>query len=253
MKRKELRERGAAVRARLGLQQSALGEATGLDALLDEMVYAEVWSRAGLGLEDRMVCTLSAVTALGREREGSIWAEAALEIGLEAPEIVEVFVQCGLYAGFGVTQGALAIAKPIFEARDVVWPKPTDGNSDQSTPQLEEAARSFATELHGVRSTADYADPEDPSTRELYAIARRFGYGVVWRRPALSRRRRLLCALSCFTVLGLEAQLRKFAASALATELGELELREAIIQTAPYGGFPRALAALAFTESSTED
>jgi 4-carboxymuconolactone decarboxylase len=54
----------------------------------------------------------------------------------------------------------------------------------------------------------------------------------------------MLCALAAFTAMGLEGQLRKFAKSALNVGLGREEVIEAVIQTAPYGGFPRALNAL---------
>jgi 4-carboxymuconolactone decarboxylase len=54
----------------------------------------------------------------------------------------------------------------------------------------------------------------------------------------------MLCALAAFTVMGLESQLRKFAKSAGNVGLSRAEVIEAVIQTAPYGGFPRALNGL---------
>ena len=45
--------------------------------------------------------------------------------------------------------------------------------------------------------------------------------------------------------LGLESQLRKFAQSALHIGLSQDEVIEAVIQTGPYSGFPRALNGLA--------
>jgi 4-carboxymuconolactone decarboxylase len=45
--------------------------------------------------------------------------------------------------------------------------------------------------------------------------------------------------------MGLEGQLRKFSKSALNVGLTRDEIIEAVIQTAPYGGFPRALNGLA--------
>jgi 4-carboxymuconolactone decarboxylase len=44
--------------------------------------------------------------------------------------------------------------------------------------------------------------------------------------------------------MGLEGQLRKFAKSALNVGLSRQEIVEAVIQTGPYGGFPRALNGL---------
>jgi 4-carboxymuconolactone decarboxylase len=46
-------------------------------------------------------------------------------------------------------------------------------------------------------------------------------------------------------VLSLEGQLRKFSQSALNVGLARDEIVEAVIQTGPYGGFPRALNGLA--------
>ena len=55
----------------------------------------------------------------------------------------------------------------------------------------------------------------------------------------------MLVALASFTVLGLESQLEKFAQSALNVGLKREEIVEAVIQVAPYGGFPRTLNGLA--------
>ena len=70
-------------------------------------------------------------------------------------------------------------------------------------------------------------------------------YGELWVRPGLDRRERLLCALASFTVLGLDSQVRKFGVSALSAGLSEEQVIAVLVQTAPYGGFPRALNALA--------
>jgi 4-carboxymuconolactone decarboxylase len=55
----------------------------------------------------------------------------------------------------------------------------------------------------------------------------------------------MLCALAAFTAMGLDAQLRKFAQSARNVGLSREQVIEAVVQTAPYSGFPRALNGLA--------
>jgi len=99
--------------------------------------------------------------------------------------------------------------------------------------------------LHGDRAREGYAAPGNAITGELYPAAIRYGYGELWSRPGLDHRQRMLCALAAFTAMGLEGQLRKFAKSALNVGLTREEIVEAVIQTAPYGGFPRALNGLA--------
>jgi len=84
-------------------------------------------------------------------------------------------------------------------------------------------------------------------------MAIRYGYGELWSRPGLNHRQRMLCALAAFTALGLEGQLKKFAKSAGNVGLTPEEVIEAIIQTAPYGGFPRALNGLAIVSEVLAD
>jgi 4-carboxymuconolactone decarboxylase len=55
----------------------------------------------------------------------------------------------------------------------------------------------------------------------------------------------MLCAVASFTAMSLEGQLRKFSQSALNVGLSREEIIEAVIQTGPYSGFPRALNGLA--------
>jgi 4-carboxymuconolactone decarboxylase len=99
--------------------------------------------------------------------------------------------------------------------------------------------------LHGERGNQGYAAPGNPITGTLYPSAVRYGYGELWSRPGLTHRERMLCAIAAFTAMGLEGQLRKFSQSALNVGLTRENIVEAVIQTAPYGGFPRALNGLA--------
>jgi 4-carboxymuconolactone decarboxylase len=54
----------------------------------------------------------------------------------------------------------------------------------------------------------------------------------------------MLVAVSAFTALGLEGQLAKFGQSALTVGLTREQVIEAVVQTAPYSGFPPALNGL---------
>ncbi len=243
MDRKALRERGGALRRRLGIGPSALGEAVGFGAYLDEAVYGSVWGRGVITLEERMLCTLAALCALGRSEELPPVIEAALDTELEPRALVEVFVQSGLYGGWGTAEIAIAHTERLLAARGrAVDPDPP---REESLEALSQGGQSFLEALHGERGTQGYASPDNPVTGELYALATQYGYGELWLRPGLDRRGRLFCALAAFAVMGLETQLRKFSLSALRVGFRREEIIETLIQTAPYGGFPRALNALA--------
>jgi 4-carboxymuconolactone decarboxylase len=99
--------------------------------------------------------------------------------------------------------------------------------------------------VHGERGRQGYAAPGNPITGALFPSALRYGYGELWFRPGLDNRQRMLCAIASFTAMSLEGQLRKFSQSALNVGLTKEEIVEAVIQTGPYGGFPRALNGLA--------
>jgi 4-carboxymuconolactone decarboxylase len=162
---------------------------------------------------------------------------------LSARNILEVFMQSGLYAGFGTTEAACAVAHEVFAARGVSVPE--EPPRDDSNETLDATALAIMAEVHGDRAHKGYAEPGNRITGALYGAAQRYGYGELWSRPGLEKRQRILCAVASFTVMSLEGQLRKFSQSALNLGLSRDEVVEAVIQTAPYGGFPRALNGLA--------
>ncbi len=244
MTREEMRRRGVELGERLGQPVDARREVVpGLADFLAEVVYGGIWDRPHLTVQDRLICTLAALGLLQRPAQLERMVAAALDNGLPARSILEVFMQAGLYGGFDTTELAAACAHKVFEARGVTVaeePARTDANE-----VLDARGRELMATLHGDRGQKGYAAPGNPITGELYPAAIRYGYGELWFRSGLTHRQRMLCALASFTVLGLERQLEKFAASALNVGLARDEIIEAVIQTGPYGGFPRALNGLA--------
>ena len=242
MTRKDLRKRGAALRERLGMAAGA--EAVpGFADFTAEVVYGGVWDRPNLALADRMVCTLSALSVLQRPAELRPMTAGALDLDLTPRNILEVFMQCGLYAGFGTTEASAAVAKEVFAARGLSVP--AEPSRDDSNEDLDARGRELMATVHGERGRQGYAAPGNPITGALFPSALRYGYGELWFRPGLDDRRRMLCAVAAFTAMSLEGQLRKFSQSALNVGLSREEIVEAVIQTGPYSGFPRALNGLA--------
>ena len=160
-----------------------------------------------------------------------------------AAEIVEVLVQCGIYAGFTASEEAVGVAGQVFAERGISLPQ--EGPTPVSLDALTASGRALLEELHGSRGYEGYAAPDNRVTGALYPLAIQYGYGEIWHRPGLDRRQRALCAVAAFTALRLEGQVKKFGQSALNAGLGSGEIIEAVIQTAPYSGFAPALNALA--------
>lgn len=242
MSREQQRVRGRELRAELGLA-SGKEPVPGLDDLMAEVVYAGIWDRPGLAKPDRAISSLAALSVLQRLVPLKAVTGTALDLGLSPRNIVEVFVQVGLYAGFVTAETSAAVAREVFEARGLnLPPEPPRANSHEA---LDRMGREVMAKLHGERADQGYAAPGNAITGELYPSAIRYGYGELWSRPGLDHRQRMLCAIAAFCAMGLEGQLRKFGKSALNVGLSRQEIVEAVIQTGPYGGFPRALNGLA--------
>jgi 4-carboxymuconolactone decarboxylase len=240
MTREQLRREGEATRT--DLFGSNAHEPAGFGTLLTEAAYGAIWNRPGLARADRMLCTLAALAVWPRLRQLRRHTAAALDLGLSPEAIREVFVQAGLYAGFSAAEETLALAAEVFAERGV--PLPPDPPTDASLETLTSRGRDLMQRVHGERSRQGYAAPDNPVTYALYELAIQYGYGEIWFRPGLEPRARALVAVAAFTALRLPEQARRFGQAALNLGVSRTEVIEAVIQTAPYSGFPPALNVL---------
>ena len=230
------------MRARL-FGDSAKGSAHGdVDDYLLETTYGSIWSRPGLALADRMVCTLAALCAVRELVPLRRYVGAALDLGLHSEAPVTIFMQIGIYAGFAAAQAAIEVAEAAYREMGVAMSQARDDHA--TLDAMERRGREVMAKLHGERATQGYAAPENAFTSRLYPLTIPYGYGEIWQRPGLSLRQRAMVSLAGFTALQLADQLRKFGPSARNVGLTTDEVCEAIIQTAPYSGYAPALNAL---------
>ena len=241
MTRSNTRNRGREVARTLG-SPGAGGLVPGLADFEAEVAFAGIWDRPGLAKADRAVCTLAVLSVLQRLDPLPRYVGTGLDLGLSPRNILEVFVQVGLYAGFVTAETSAKVAHAVFAERGLAVPP--DPPADASNEELDRRGRELMARLHGARATQGYAAPGNAITGQLYPSAIRYGYGELWFRPGLDHRRRMLAALAAFTAMPLPNLLRKFSQSALNIGLAREEIVEAVIQTGPYGGFPRALEGL---------
>jgi len=76
--------------------------------------WGEVWAREGLDRRTRSVVTLTALAALGHERELALHVRAAVSNGLRPEEIAEVLLQTAVYAGVPAANTAFAVAQQVL-------------------------------------------------------------------------------------------------------------------------------------------
>jgi 4-carboxymuconolactone decarboxylase len=244
--REDLRRTGTEIRHRLGLGDGIGPDLSpGLANLTDEMVFGRVWSRPGLGLEERMLATLSALTSKQYLSQLAEFVGAALHIGMDARLIQEVMLHCAMYAGIPTAMNSLDVVRTVLDEKSI--PQPETVLNEADLDELETMGRQTMQALHAERSEGGYAAP-DSAASGLYGTAIDYLYGEVWNRPGITHRQRMICSIAAFTATQLEPQQRKFFRSAQNVGLSRTEIFEVIAQTGPYSGFPQAFNALAIAE-----
>jgi 4-carboxymuconolactone decarboxylase len=84
--------------------------------LLIEFPFGDIYCRPNLDLRSREIATIAALAALGHAQpQLKVHIEAALNVGCTREEIVEVFIQMAVYAGFPAALNALFAAREVFE------------------------------------------------------------------------------------------------------------------------------------------
>jgi len=81
--------------------------------LLTRYAWGEIWTRPGLDRRTRSLITLSAMVALGRERELELHLRSARRIGVSWDDIKEVLLQSAVYCGVPAANSAFAIAQAV--------------------------------------------------------------------------------------------------------------------------------------------
>ncbi len=86
--------------------------------LVDAYHFGEVWRRADLGIQERMVCILAALMCRGHMNQLRRHIGYALDAGLDEKQICEVFAQAGWYRGWPCVEDALAQLREVLDSRN---------------------------------------------------------------------------------------------------------------------------------------
>lgn len=87
-------------------------------ALTVDHLFADIWSRPGLGMRDKRIITLSVVTALGLPDLAEIQINAALQNGeLTAEELREMAVFITHYVGFPLGSTFNSVIEKVIAKR----------------------------------------------------------------------------------------------------------------------------------------
>jgi 4-carboxymuconolactone decarboxylase len=147
MTRQDLRHQGEAM---LRTLFGSAVQPAGLAHLLTEAAYGGIWTRPGLSLPDRLVCSIAALGVGPRLKALRRHIGAGLDHGLTAEAVREILVQAGLYSGFSAAEETLALAGEVFAERGLQFP--ADPPEDASLETLDRRGAALMAELHGSRT-----------------------------------------------------------------------------------------------------
>jgi 4-carboxymuconolactone decarboxylase len=82
-----------------------------------EFPFGDIYTRPGLDLRAREIATLAALAAMGNATpQLKVHIKAGLNVGLTREEIIEIFIQMAVYAGFPAALNAVFAARDVFAA-----------------------------------------------------------------------------------------------------------------------------------------
>jgi len=80
-----------------------------------EYPFADIYARPDLGLREREIATIAALTAMGNAQpQLKVHIQAGLNVGLTKREIEEIIIQMSVYAGFPAALNGMQAAKEVF-------------------------------------------------------------------------------------------------------------------------------------------
>src|SRR5438093_13180301 len=85
-----------------------------LEHLILSFVAGQIWTRPTLDLKTRSLCTIAALTALGRTSALELNVRMALGNGATKEEILEVMLHTAPYAGFPAAWEGVSVASRII-------------------------------------------------------------------------------------------------------------------------------------------
>ncbi|MDZ5456257.1 carboxymuconolactone decarboxylase family protein [Azohydromonas lata] len=92
---------------------------------LVEFPFGDIYARRSLGLREREIATVAALTALGNAApQLRVHIHAALHVGCSPAQIVETVMQMAVYAGFPAALNGLAVVREVFLAHGIALPLP---------------------------------------------------------------------------------------------------------------------------------
>jgi 4-carboxymuconolactone decarboxylase len=90
-----------------------------LQQYLTEHAWGAVWARDGLPLKTRSMLNLAMLSAINRPHELRIHLRGAINNGVTKDEMIEIFLQVGVYCGAPAALESFKLAQEVFKEMGV--------------------------------------------------------------------------------------------------------------------------------------
>lgn len=91
------------------MEQAMAALAPKLGQVTNEVLFGDIWERAGLSKRDRSLVTVAALVALYRLEQLPFHLERALENGVTRDELAEAITHLAFYAGWPAAASAVQL------------------------------------------------------------------------------------------------------------------------------------------------
>ena len=208
-----------------------------LKRIIDECLFGSIWTRPGLTLRQRSICTMAALVALGQLPLLRRHIERGLNMGVTPEQVVEVFIQLTFYVGVPAVESALRITKDVFEDWNIEFEPVRLYDPEISAEELYQQGLRNREKHMGDTAFLQSVVP-DSQEMEVDRLITEYHWGAIHNRPSLDPKGEAICALASMTVLGrYDRQIRRRIEGALRIGMTPAEIMEIFIQVMLYGGY----------------
>lgn len=103
------------------LGQGPMAElAPDVDRMKDEFLWGLLWSDPSVDIRTRSLCTISALTVLGKEEQLKNHMGWALNVGVTKEQIVSIVSQMLIYGGLAGAHNAMRVATEVFREKGLL-------------------------------------------------------------------------------------------------------------------------------------
>lgn len=236
-----------------GNTQSSLAKVDpDLVSMRDRLVYGEIAAQGTLNDQQRTLITLVVLTASQTLDDFKAQVDAALRVGLTPVAIKEALYQCAPYIGFPKTESAVRLVNDLFAEKNISLPVESQATVTEASRFKDGLAVQKAIFGDAIDKMHASTPPKQKAIMVNYLSS--FCFGDIYTRKGLDLKTRELLTFSIISALGgCESQVKAHVQGNVNVGNSKDNLIDAVAQSLPYIGFPRALNALGCINAVLQD